>query len=800
MRTIASESYPRSATRPATPPRRRARFTFPAVATATLALSASLFGFVPSRSTAAPQTAHPRLLVRADQLTQLRARAVSSNPTWMTLKSLAETSRDQMNAGTVPKEDLGTYSYETYPTEMYAELFAFMALVDPDAKARDDWGKRARTLLMYVIDKATPGVGTDETPFRAPIFSTGDRSRWQGESFGLTLDWAYQYFSAKDKAKVRTVYERWAKEQYSGYPMSQLEAGTTPDLKHSSNDPALVANRYSVRWSINNYWMAHARNLGLMSMAFDPADDPNGTMRKNIPTLSGQWLFTLDRMLRTDAAGGLSPEGFEYGSDAVGRTAQLMYAMQTAGEANAPVAKFESNRFWADTMTALLSSLPYSTFAMPEDSGLGRVFQPAWFGDGENYWALDPISLVAPIGLAAADRGDRATLNTARWIAENVGPGGKDQVQYRAGGSAFFGGILYFLLLDPNVKSTDPRQAVPKTWFASGINRLLARTCWCADERFFAYMLSWSEIDHQRGDGNDFAFLRKGEWLTKNRVGYSNPFTDFHNTMAIQNDPFIGDADDYRVIGTASGSQWGIVPSGDPKLIASERASGYTYAMGDATNLYNSKSEGPVDIKHASRSIVWLEPDVIVLYDRAVTGKANRFKRVWFQLPAAAKVTGNRATVETPKGQRLHVTSLLPSNATLRPKTHVPEVGAPAVGEPMNYALSIDATGNPISARFLTVLEGADKGANATSVTALSSSAGTPFAGAVVKDTAVLFPVTIDAAFTGLTVSLPATVRHILVTGLTPGGSYTVTRDGGSLRIATGGSTKATKAGVLDIV
>lgn len=89
-----------------------------------------------------------------------------------------------MDDNAVPKEDPGSYVYETYPTELYAELFAFMGFVDPDPKARNDWGRRARRLLMSVIDRAKPGVGAGDTPFRASLFSTGASSRLRLGSSG----------------------------------------------------------------------------------------------------------------------------------------------------------------------------------------------------------------------------------------------------------------------------------------------------------------------------------------------------------------------------------------------------------------------------------------------------------------------------------------------------------------------------------------------------------------------------------------------------------------------------------------
>ena len=65
-------------------------------------------------------------------------------------------------------------------------------------------------------------------------------------------------------------------------------------------NPRLVRNRNSVRWSINNFHLAHIRNLGLMAMALDPAADPSGTMARHIRNIEGQWMYQVDRMLSGD--------------------------------------------------------------------------------------------------------------------------------------------------------------------------------------------------------------------------------------------------------------------------------------------------------------------------------------------------------------------------------------------------------------------------------------------------------------------------------------------------------------------
>ena len=68
--------------------------------------------------------------------------------------------------------------------------------------------------------------------------------------------------------------------------------------------------RATGRWRLDTFGDAPVRRMAI------PAGDVS---------LSGRWLFTRNRMLRTDAAGGLSTEGLGYGSDAVGRTAQPMH-------------------------------------------------------------------------------------------------------------------------------------------------------------------------------------------------------------------------------------------------------------------------------------------------------------------------------------------------------------------------------------------------------------------------------------------------------------------------------------------
>jgi hypothetical protein len=95
-------------------------------------------------------------------LPRLRSWAVSTNPIWQDLQSVANLMKNQMNQGLVPQKDNGDgegNAYQ-YPTEEYAEMFALMSLVDPNAANRADWAKRAHDHPQGLrpLDPRKPGL------------------------------------------------------------------------------------------------------------------------------------------------------------------------------------------------------------------------------------------------------------------------------------------------------------------------------------------------------------------------------------------------------------------------------------------------------------------------------------------------------------------------------------------------------------------------------------------------------------------------------------------------------------------
>jgi hypothetical protein len=780
-----------------------------AALSATVLLASACSREAPTNAPLQPVTGHPRLLVRESDLDRLRNWASDSNPVYKDgLSVLVGKAKTAMDDGQVPAEDQGSDAYETYPTEWYAELFAFMSLIERDQAVRDDYGRRSRDLLMHVIDRATAGIGADDEPFRDPRFATFDRSRWNGEAYGLTVDWAYQYFSADDRAKIRDVFLRWADDQFAAYP-SQQGGGGAADFRKDGpfNDPAMLNDQVQLRWSMNNYYMAHMRNMGLMAMALDPRDDPGGELHARLRNATGSWLFMTDHAMRTVAAGGMSPEGTEYAPTALAFLAQFLVAMHTAGQDDparwGPHVVLVDNPFWSEFLPAMLHTLPLRPSpAPPDNSDLGEVYQPTAYGDLQVYAAPDLTDTLGPLAIYARTRDDQATVDAIRWHVTNVPPGGARGLRDRVGSTdQFITAILYFLTLDPDAPPpADPRPALPLEHVARGLNRTISRTCWCDDARLFTYSLTWKTIDHQGGDGNEFELYRNGEWLTKQRTGYDTCwYSDYHNTITIENAPLPPDSEQRYLDLARRGTQVPDSTAGDPTLVAQNSGDDYFYATGDATPLYNSPANERTEVSHVSRSLVWLKPDHVVVYDRAATHTDGRFKRFWLQSAAPFEVSGTRALAHTPRGQQLACTTLLPDGATIVASPDEPDAGDPAVGEPMHHRLMVEAPGAPRSARFLHVVQGADGGTAADAASLLRSSTGSAYEGVALADTAVLFRVDLGGDFTTTTVGLPSGVTRVFVTGLAKGTGYRVETRGDEVVISTGGETVSDSGGVLSV-
>jgi hypothetical protein len=748
-------------------------------------------------------TTHPRLFITGDDVMKLRARATSANPLWakglaplLDAKSKAAAAAMQSGSGD-PFTTTGCGDYGEDACEAYAELFAFGALVHPDADTRAQLKNLAHWLVMQVVNEYLGGMMGSE----ATDFATGDRSRWNGESLPLAVDWIYDAFSDDEKSRIHDAF------------VMHCDALSTmgyhhPDPTLSNDDAALIADRVTVRWSGNNYWTAEMRDIGLMAMALDDSDDGDGKLAAAFLHATKGYLFVFDNLTRNECAGGLCGEGPEYAPQTLSYAAQLMLALRTAGRNDptkyGPQVVRENNPFWSDLVQAWAAWQSPSTFDFTD--GTGIVHQPAWNGDGYRFYAQDAIAVLGTLALDARAAGDTTLGDAAAFIANADSPSDGGALADRiAKPTSFADALMYFLVFDGTTMPADPRPAYPTRTFAPGMGEILARTDWTTNASFFEWHVGWQSIDHQHADANDFALFRNGEWLTKETTGYQNTNTDVlrtdgHNGVAVQNDgPTVHS--DWRLELWTNGSQFPYVGDGDPAVLTHAFDDHFVYAEGDATKTYNSMYESTAstmieDVKHVSRAIVWLPPastgggatDRVVVYDRVETGADGHFKRVWFHYPSVpTQAASNRVIATTAKGQQVAVTVLLPAQAMITAAAWKPTDEANY--DTMSARSVTEAT--TASARFLHVAEGLDAGATPSATSAIASMSGPAVDGVIVGDTAVSFAHDVGALTA--TFSFRATgAQHVLVTGLTSGANYDVSRTGDVVTVTPGGSQTAT--------
>jgi len=823
------------------------------------------YEFPPPAVTTVPQpvAGHPRLWITPADLPRLQSWAVPANAIYQDgiLPLLAQCVADfntQFFPNGAPNPvypDFGdSQGYTGLLTEQYMLVFAFNALIDPSPTARMHYAQDAHDLMMYAINQAVQGPLAG-APFRDPSFPIYNRASFTSEAWPLTVDWLYDatnaaghpIFTAQDKAAIRNVFMVWAGDCLN----ASTTGGDHPAPVGAMNNPVLLPGGDAYRMAANNYYQAHARLVTMMALCLDPADDPSvnpnsppallgNSLRSYILDATGAWLYQQFAMFGDPgvvqtayglpatasvglASGGLPPEGMLYGDSVRSIVGQLL-ALKTAGFADptlsGPQAALANNApVWDRFVTGFISSLVPAQQTPAGESWLGPVYEFASYGDILRMYATpDMVSVFGVLSLLDRQNADLSRLNAERWFAINAVQGGAPSLLSRVQNPWTWGvqdSLFLFLLLDPAATTTDPRPNYPAAFYDAAQGRLIDRTDWSPAATLFDFRCSWESINHQQGDANQFEFYRNGEWLTKGVANYDDnsngQSSDYHNTLTLQNWCANGTPNNllWEAPFWANGSQWPLALSaGDPTTYASVQPA-YDYAFGDATPLYNRPSfwtpaNAALDVLHASRSILWLKPDHIVVYDRATSHTAGLFKRFNLAFPTAPVLAGNLIQTTTPGGQHLYLTPLLPAASTF---TSIPIAGAlttVADLEPCQYRIVIQDPSNPTDERFLHVLQGADAQVQPDAATLVQSTTGTPMHGAVFGHTVAFFVVDATMPFNGATYTVPATVTQHFITGCAPNAFYNVstanTANGLMVTIAPAAAgLQADAAGVLPL-
>jgi hypothetical protein len=826
---------------------------------------------------AAPRTDHPRLLVTSDDLPALRARANPANPIYaqglLAAATAARTLADahwnwntgQPDAGWgdtgAPGNNFSPYSPDKNPTEGYAMLFAFMALVD-DAN-RDAWAMRAKAMAMYVVDQAYPGQA--QLPFRYDRFATYDRASQWLYGLPLTVDWLHDDFTPTERARIRTVFLRWCRE----INVAGVVTYDHPTPVGVYDDPALLGSganqdaahqaeaQYELLFMSNNYSLAHFRNLVMFGGALDADDDPpidpaqpfdayDNSLRSYVKTAIGAWLYDIYALHEPAASvaaqygiagtnpsvgrvsGGFPVEGPLYGT-ADEFLAQATISLDTLGYGDAaaygPQMQLIDSNFWDRRLAYAFHNVTPAPYEFV-DSSLIPTFgylMPFYFidtyGDTIHTYMTDAdANVYGLIAWSAEHHAHPARINDARWIMTNMMSGGAAKLLDRAAGgnivnTYFFAiPIEHFLAFDPaSPDAADPRPAMPTGVVDAPLGILRDRTGWTPDDTWFGFRCSSERQPHVNGDCMQFEIFRHGEWLTREAAGYygstRQEVADYHNSLTLQNDDPVLSLPPNTPIYTIwqNGGQFSENGNtGDPTVAFSVGAS-HTYAFADATPLYNhvgtdaNHDQSVLGISRATRAIIWIKPDLWVIHDRATTESAQRFKRFNLLFTEPPSVNGRTATVGFPSGQSLDVQSLLPASATLT--VDQPPMGAQAAADETKYRLVVEDPAKPADATFLHVLQAVDPGATPAAATLLQNLGNANLEGALVGNVAALFPHDPGAPLSNVTYTLPATATRHFIAGFTPNAAYSVTitetPNGNAVAIAPGGALHADAAGAL---
>ena len=819
----------------------------------------------PAGSIPYPVATHPRLWITPSDLPRLRSWATQSNSVYTqgmlpVLQSAVSLYNTQFFPGGQPNPsypDPGdTQGYTGYLTERYGAILAFNSLIDPNPSNRILYAQYARNMLMYAMNQAAQGTLAG-APFRDPMFATYNRASESGEEWPLIVDWIYNavdgqgqpILTASDKATIRNVFMMWE----AACEIASTTGGDSPQLPGVVNSTQLLPGNLPYRMAANNYYTAHARLMTMLALAIDPSDDPpvnssisgatiGNSLRSYLTDALGAWMYQQYAMYGDGptvaaaygipgngagfglASGGLPPEGMLYGIS-YGNILQGLLALQTSGFNDPAYASYTGPQIamiampmWDRYVQGIFSSLtPTPIFPTGSEAYLGQEYQFASYGDLLRFYVtpdyMEPFSLLA---LLEQQNGQSTHVADARWFSYNIAQGGPSAFYTRMTDPySFIETILYYMLYDPSVPftaPTDPRPNYPTLFVDPGAGRIVAHSDWSPTGTMFDYRSSWESVNHQDGNAGQFELYRKGEWLTKEMSNYDNNWlgetTYYLNSLGLQNTCPSGNpvVDWFEQGELANGSQWMLGDNaGDPTNLISS-GPGYVYASSDLTNLYNrpdvwTPSQSIDNITQATRSILWVNNDYIVTYDRATSINTGLFKRWNLTLITNPVINGNVATETLPSGQQLFVQTLLPAAPSITARYAAGDLTTVAELEPSQYVMTVQDASNPTDTRFLHVLQGADAGTAMVPATHMQSSTGTEFDGAAFGSIAVYFPVNANPPSASTTLSAPTGVHTVFVTGLAPNTSYgaTVTPNGNANVVTIGAGSKATtdSAGVL---
>ena len=183
-------------------------------------------------------------------------------------------------------------------------------------------------------------------------------------------------------------------------------------------------------------------------------------------------------------------------------------------------------------------------------------------------------------------------------------------------------------------------------YHAKGIGEIYARSSWDKTATWVNMIAGPYTESHAHQDQGSIMIF-KGDWLAYDSVIHSrsglNQDTTSHGLVRIDS----GSSPVRQVATTTS------------KVKALTQGDGYLHISADLTPAYNGNSA----VDQVEREMVYLQPDVVIVFDRVQT--ASGTSQTWqLPTPVAPSISGNTATMNN-GGHSLKVTRVAPSAATM---------------------------------------------------------------------------------------------------------------------------------------
>lgn len=484
---------------------------------------------------------------------------------------------------------------------------------------------------------------------QAPVVA-GDSYLEIGDMVGdlaLVYDWCF----AQTTAAQRTRWLKYADQAvWNVWHNTQAKWGsaTIPWSGWATNDPS------------DNYYYSFLRAtmlLGLAAKGEDPQADAWITqfhdtkiMNQLVPTFSA------------DLVGGASREGTGYGV-AMRRLFELYDLWQSTTTENIAIATPHTRQ----SMLAALHQLMPTGDRIAPTGDQSRDSTAPFFDYQRNYLQ----ELIQEFPTDALSKRAKTQLMASSLPAMS---------------SSFM--AAYDFLYDDSAVTAQPVAGLNPTYYASGIGELYARSGWDAHATWVNVIAGPYTQSHAHQDQGSLMIYKDG-WLAYDSVIDSHSGlpqeTTAHGLVRIDS----GGQPVRQIADTIS------------KLTALHQGTGYTYAAADLTPAYN----GNAAVQKSQREILYLQPDVVVVFDR-VQSAAGTTQTWQLASPAAASISGTVATISN-AGHALRVQQISGGTMAVTPFTSVSSdyAGGYRLDETMSggdnrylHVISIDAAASSISA------------------------------------------------------------------------------------------------------